>query len=692
MSMSNNLLQLIKDDPEHPYKFLDISEDCKQIKNINGQQIVIYAEKQTKHEALSVVLVSNVFLGKQIAYYNTEPPSGENGECYCDIYAKASSSGEKRHIIEVKHRIIDISEKDFNYCVDSAFSQIKAKYTKQGIKNNFWGSVVIMDNEVFINNPIYADMYKNDSKMSVMSDYEIFRKYGFIIITKLYNKDTKEFEKEKKHHFPYHIICEIDNVLPTETDNLTTNKLISSSKIYATLRDARTFPSSSLGSSCGIQNVRDTILFDEPSKKYLMLDMLDTIICGYKERDYDKLITLGKEKDVVLLKESTIIETIAEREKILICYSTLDGAVIDGQNSIDCTDTIIDFLYHKSETKKNTNPPSHYKHMDERLSIKNITTKSEIEDLLIFTQKMRFRIEIAYAKCANEAKEIARGKNHTIQVNKIDLLVSCYRGQMNCIRQILLENGISFEFAKNNSEFAHNKDKIWHTDLFRSLDTYESYKNMSDIKNLFSMKDFWDVKNSNLDKIVKNSISKYVEKISLETEELNKTRNDIHTKSEILKYIESTKTDFVRKREELKKIENDIQNLKDDIELLHVKKTKLSGVAYEVTETQIIINIAKIFLTTREIVKSYDQTFKNKKKQFSVPDLKTMTRYVFGIVVYKNKEDLNSVTQEIIQNTIEKMFIWYKKIKDAGFTMTTFKRTKSDKTCELIEELVTLLK
>lgn len=114
-------------------------------------------------------------------------------------------------------------------------------------------------------------------------------------------------------------------------------------KKVANIKDAIKFPSSS--SSYGIKNVRDIKDPEEDEKKKIFYFLFfKTAIKSFKKNDVSLINKRGKEKDFVYIKKETIINSYTYKDKSFFSLTTLNGAIVDGQNSIDCFRIIIDFI------------------------------------------------------------------------------------------------------------------------------------------------------------------------------------------------------------------------------------------------------------------------------------------------------------------------------------------------------------
>lgn len=450
-----NLLKYIKNDENHPFNFIQFADNFTSIITFNNIKRQVYTNKKSYLEVLSREIFVNTYLKDEKNYYIEEYTEAEGFRA--DLVTRLlDQNPSKQNIIEFKVLDSNTPAASFQTEVESAFSQVKNKYiTAQD--GDLFVSIVVMDLQKIVESP------NNLEKFMTLQDSEkhktifvknkanhLFKKYGISIITKKYNKNTSNYAGENWFHIPKHCKIEIDR------NNLDS---FNQAQIVAEIQDAIHFPTAS--STYGIKNVRDIKDPEkEEEKKNLLLEIFNTTLEAYKNKDASLINRYGKEKDFVFIKEHSIIKNVNFKNVEYYSLTTMSGAIIDGQNSIDCFKLILDFVTDKL-TAKVIGMPKYYEKMDKLLhTVLGSLNNGDFAKLKAFIQRMKITIRLTETDSEKEATKIAINKNNTMVVTQNELVVSKFGDCVQVIsNEMLQEHNLLIGYPKKTNYGVSKKDK-----------------------------------------------------------------------------------------------------------------------------------------------------------------------------------------------------------------------------------------
>lgn len=642
---NKNLLSLINSNKDHPFNFLKITNNDHSIivKTATGpQERLIYTPKKKYLEALGREIFLNTYLREDKEYYIEEDSDNPDNQFRSDLSTKLLySDGGKQNIIEFKELKHTVNLSDFKIEVDSAFSQIKNKYIVEK-DGDIYCSVVIIDVEEIVNNPKKLELFitlSNKQKMEY-KDINNFKTYGIYIITKKYCNHIKDFDKKEWFHVPKHFLIDVDEKYK---DSFNIQQKV------ANIKDAIKFPTFS--ESEGISNVRDIKDSEKDVRKLnLLSDILETLIESFKTNNPDLINKYGKEKDIVFIKEETIIKSVKIRDQTFYSLTTMNGAVVDGQNSIDCFKIVLEHLENLSFLNLIENNKTS-KRIDKILKSHKIISDDDRLKFKKFIEYSKISIRTTETDTAESAKNIAINKNNTMPVSKNELTISINSGAIQKISHSLLENsniilnypkkqyyGLSKEEIKNYS--------LGYEELAKAFSVYkEISKSTNDISGSEIFKYEAKLTKNKSDKEIKIFCDYFSEKIhSYDSSAIKKIDNSIKTINETLSELK-IKKDFTKDlnckgfeidgycladiEEEIKEYENALKDLVD-------KKENQSILYFETVNTNELVNLSDLILK----IKNFNFQNKLTVEEFKIMNLNSTTIFslCFIMVIIKLRE------------------------------------------------------
>lgn len=652
---SENLLQLIKTNSDHPFKFLDISDDFTKITTFNHKEKTIYSSKKRYLEVLAREIFVNTYLRDEMSYYIDEESEGEDN-FRSDLIARLYGDNTgKQNIIEFKEIDSNINPAEYRNQVENAFSQVKNKYItiKDG---DIFVSVVCMDVDKIIKNPInlekFITMQDNEKMKAHLNKNEsqaVFKKFGISIITKKYETIEDDYSNERIwFHIPKNCLIEVDY---TDYDLFDLPQKVSN------VKDAIKFPTTS---SCyGIKNVRD---IKDPEtcdqKKNLLLEIMSTAIEAFNKNSPSLINKYGKEKDFVFIRDESIIKKYKHKEVKYYSLTTMNGSIVDGQNSIHSFKLILEFLERVS-AKKSSDSPKYYEKMEDILKVNNISNSHKRAELKKFIENLKITIKTTETSSVDEAMHIAVNKNNTMPVKTNELIISRNAERIYIIGNAILEkSNIIMGYPKRQfygvSESQKKNDLI---DCEFLAKTSMVYKEIVEDRNFAADKVF-SLKGRMVTVNAKKALTDFCNYYSKEIVDFESivVKKLVERIKDIQKEIESD----ARVVEELRryddpKVENLELSIKEKSKIL--KETKKQRdlelvKTYEACNVQELITIASVYLKIRYFVDKLNEyipqdmidTFKIKKDQ-------TIESYCF-ILLAKKVKSLKNVKDEVIRDVV----------------------------------------
>ena len=442
---NKNLIKVVNEDENHPFHhILKPTADFNGLV-LRGKEYQVYG-KQTRLETVATAIVDGVLLKEDASSYVLFASEIEG--CQSDIKSALTRTNICTNVIEVKICSVTASKQSIHQVIDHAFMQAR-KYQKD-TSDTFFVSVVVVDPEFLINNPkgidiFYAVALEEKRKDLASKNYLLFKSHGFYVITRKFDKVSDSYASSEWFHLPKHAVARTE--LKTQIKNLGDVP-----EIVSSMSDLLKFPTSS--SNEGIKNVRDVLPLSNKSKYDLFIDILRTFIMAYKEGDRKRLLNASAVKEFVYIEKETIIQAEQKGLNVTQVCTTMNGALIDGQNSIDCFRILLDFLtnYHNKNKQQD-----YFKVLAGK--IKEMGFIGDYQDLINFLYELEFRVHFRVAATAQEAMESAIAQNNTVSVSVNDLWMSRHSEEVRALTCALLSQGgyvlkspksTSYGLPKNN--------------------------------------------------------------------------------------------------------------------------------------------------------------------------------------------------------------------------------------------------
>lgn len=652
---TENLLQLIKTNPDHPFNFLDISDDFTKIRTFNNKEKTIYANKKRSLEVLACEIFSNTYLRDEMSYYIDEENDGEEN-FRSDLIARLYGDNTgKQNIIEFKEMDSNISAAEYRNQVDNAFSQVKHKYITEK-DGDIFVSVVCMDVEKIVNNPINLEKFitmqdheKMKAHLNKNESQAIFKKFGISIITKKYEAMEDNYSSDRIwFHIPKNCLIEVDY---SECDLFDLPQKVSN------VKDAIKFPTTS---SCyGIKNVRD---IKDPAtcdqKRNLLLEITSTVAEAFNKNSPSLINKYGKEKDFVFIRDESIVKKYKHKDVQYYSLTTMNGSIVDGQNSIHCFKLILEFL-ESVFVKKSDEYPKYYEKMENILKKNNISNVHKRTELKKFIENLKITIKTTETSSVDEAMHIAVNKNNTMPVKSNELIISRNSERIYIIGNAILEKSeIILGYPKRQFYGVSNEQKKNHViDCEFLAKANLVYKEILEDKN-FAPDKVFAFKNKMLTSNAKKAITEFCEDFSKPVvdnelitvkkieERIKDIQNDIESDNKVLAHLRKYDDPEVETYElaikEKKKLLKENQKQRD-IELI---KT------YEACNVQELINVSNVLLKIRYFIENLSNyipqdvidAFKIKKDQ-------SIECYCFVLLVQKVKT-IKNIKDDTIRNVV----------------------------------------
>lgn len=638
-----NILEYMKNKGSFPLDFIKITDDNTSIITFNGAHRKVYTAIKTYLEVLAREIFVRTFLKDESHYYMEE--QSEIDGCRSDlVVAPFGKEGGKQIIVEFKALGVDASPSMFKNVVDGAFLQVKNKYIKEK-DGELFVTIVVMDVKKIIDQPsnlekfiISPDREKTASGLTKNVDNKLFKKYGISIYTKKYDPKTENYTSEMWFHMPKQCKVEIDrNVID----------IFGQSQMVAEIQDAIHFPT--VSSPFGVKNVRDIKNPEiDDAKKTLLLEIFKTVLDGFKTKDRSLINKYGKEKDFVYINEQSIIKKIVFKNVEYYSLVTMNGAIVDGQNSIHCFKVILDFIDSQIENKKQKNLPKYYEKMEKvvRAVFEGDISLDEYKKLKQFVEQMKITIKCSNTENEKEATRVATNKNNTMAVTANELTASKFG---DCIQVVSSEMMRTYDLLLGHPKktyYGVSEEDIKN----KMINCYELAKITSVLVEIIGVGFEPSQLFAYRSKLVKSVATKYLEQFCSTYTEAITDEN-----SENVKKIES----------KILEVSNDISNAKllkkafEDAELfaqvekreeeIELKSAMLKDLqeerkmaliqTYKPKNIEMLANIHQTVLSVKGMVKNISDILPGgKQKNIKIPQDETMFYYCFLLLIRKYKD------------------------------------------------------
>lgn len=673
---STNLLELISKNPEHAFhNVLKINSDYTKITTFCGKERVVYTKDKSLLEVLGRQIFVDTYLKDEKSYY-LEEEQEEDG-CRSDLLTKIFNTEQKQNVIEIKAiSSNNISLPSFNTSIDDAFSQVKNKYLNSN--GDAFVSVVLLDVEKIVENPMRLEKFKTASEHNKRTGgCTLFKKHGVYIITKKYLKSLNNYEDTTWHDIPKHCIIEVNRE----------EKMLDEFRVpqrVANIKDAILFPTAS--SSYGIKNVRDVKDPEEDEKKKdLLISIFKTCLKAFEKKDYTLINKRGKEKDFVYIKNETFIHHHEFQQKSIYVLTTMNGAIVDGQNSIDCFKKIMEFLNVKISYDK-TECPSYYKKLSEIVNQTRSFSERDYKEFKTFVESIEITIKPTPTESVEDAINIAINKNNTMPVTDDELEMS---QNMNAIQiisnDLLLEQDLIIGYPKKShfgvSELDKKEKYIEFTRLANVYQVFDAIRN----KDGFKIKDIYNFKNKITKKNNKSSLFKLIKDFSEEV-----APDDSAILKDIEKEISDNRKDKKRIKETIEAynlaLENgfneNIQNKLDEANEFLIKTEERDKIylnkkrAYSILhfipkDTKMLANIMKAYLNVNLVMRNIDKILSdqiiidyfNKKSDLHKESIMCYALIICFYQTSKKSFKTDQITIPMIEKILQKLIEGHYKVE-----------------------------
>lgn len=683
--INENYRNMLKD-KSHPFHdVINFSEDGSSFIGFDGKEQATIAGDRDLCENVVRELIAQTYLANTKDRYITEHAVDGNR---ADLVAKIKD--EIAVVIEVKQlNASAMKEPAFNRAVRDAFNQVRM-YTKEQKKEDLYASVVFVDIDKLINEPSGFTLYHNKQQSHKFQGFRTYSETGIYIETKRFNTQISKFDEEKiYHHFPA-IVCIEKH---TEPRFKTTQQKVK-------MRDAVRLPTAS-SDAYGIKNVRD--IKDHENyleKKDLTQGILETSLKAYHNKNRTHIASSGKSKDLLFSLEETIDFQIEHSDYSSIYLVMMNGAVIDGQNSLDSFRYIMDVT--DSLVSGYSVKTAFGNKLKEKIQsdLKNI---SEIKLFLDFVSNSYVNISLDVAKTPEEARETSITKNKTMLVTKneltsshsniqipIQIVASDLMGKFGTLLRYqkqelffdrVIENKIASEELVKLLHVIYEEATVKKTGAKKDNDAVSPYSHCIGVIRKLSGK----TKPAYYKSLINNHVhgdkkhkSASLMKIENEIREKNNTIKAKKIVVESLQDVESEKA-----VEQYEQADNDIKELQEEVKFLRAKLTSLEKYTYASKNIDMLNDIILLNSRIKDVVLS-----KRKALMMSDPESlelingyvrKSMYSHILGMLIFKTKKasrgksldvkKLVKTTNEDIESLFDSMvegFINFKNMYNAS--------------------------
>lgn len=656
---------------------LKVHPDLKSFTNYKGDSIKLICDNNAvRLEELARELVMQTFLKDEKTIYRSENKDSSNYRA--DLVA--SIGDVQSNIIEIKETGL-IKKEKLNKLVNEAFNQIRSLYVLN-LKEDCFISVVIVNLSKIVDDPSLLAKYFNLTASERTDTFNIFTKYGIYIETRRFNILTNDVsDLNRWPSLPRHGDFRIKDISLSGDVKL--------KKIFCTIEDAIKLPCSS-ANSYGIKNVRD---IKDPnisaSKNLLILSILDTAVKAFKTFDSNKITNAGKDKEFLISESESIVYKIVQKDfdRLIVC--TLNGAIIDGQNSIDSFGWIIDTVsnYEKGMAlnipDKNRYLSEYEKKLLSILTLK-LGTVDNLKKFKNFLQNTELSINIEETSTSESAIAVAITKNNTMQVTANELHISkiqipiqylatelldkyninlCYpKKEMFVLTPTLVENTIDIEqlvcYLKCIHDMEHNK-QLDFIKLEQAINKAKEYHLLTD---------------------------RFIAEVAQNTDESKELDIKI---SELQTQIADL--ELLKKEMELEDDDDDdnainrhLKNLRTELLERNNTKERIAVIEYELKDLDILASLIKRVCKVKNVINLYGQPnagVDTRSKLQTVLSFMKMPKFiniVFIMSILKYKELAHSITTSELMELVDKLVNNINYLNKFNLTITGLRRNKLD--------------
>ena len=667
-SLDNPLREIIKFN-EDKVSFTNFENKVKKIIGDDGRFFF---------EELAREVLMQTLLKDEKKIYSTE--NYYNGLHRSDLIAKIDK--DISSIIEVKETN-EISPIQLNKLIDDSFNQIKNFYVNDTneFQRDCFVSVVVLNLEKITNDTDVVTKYFNLGILDRKDKQVVFSKYGIYIETRRYDNINKSFSINSWPNLARHGDFSIKD---------SAFSIGGLKKIYCEIQNAIKLPSSSTN-SYGIKNVRN---IKNPNvsaeKRDLILSIIKTSLEAFETQNPAIITNAGKDKDFLVSEDETIFYTQPYKDFTHLTLCTLNGAIIDGQNSIDCFKWIIDTV--EKIIKK-----EELKDFEQNIKTFFKFNESKLEKFLNFLKKTDISINIEQTPDSQSAIKRAISKNNTMKVTESELAISDIQIPIQILaNEVLEKDNINIDFPKKeifipSKELKENKIDI--VELVRYLNCTKDFFNGKIKNSTAPFKSAQSLRGQNKPDF--EILKLYVYKTTEETEDSKELRHEIKVYNgkyeennnmfvTLNSLPESSKTADIKIV--IEKLEDEMLKYKNEIERLQEKSKGLNDIAYKVKDRPRLVTIIKrIFVIKKRIEELYErlqQSDPQKVKMIKeyISSQEKITDYIFVMSLMKHPMDYTLLVRDVtilfegLVKNIETIFNNYK------VEMTTIRNSSDDNT------------
>lgn len=642
--------------------------DSFSIRSYNGDELVIYGDNRISKENLGREIFLKTALHDEKNRYKCEKVIGDNDKRFD---AMAITDGFHTSLLEFKN--INMAEgkhdeESIDILIKQTVIQIQ-KYLKH-IKNNTYFSIIITDCDKIIDDSLSYLNFFEDSDILKSNPYYSLKNNGLAILTFEY---IYEFDiiNLKSNNTPLHIPVEWISFKALGKKNIPFADK-ENGEIGIKVINAIDVPTSGT-KSVSVRNVREIKDLSEPSKKEIVESILIDLVKAFKKNPNNQYAFFeeGHYKYFQYISNQTMIHEKGDRSIIV----TLDGALVDGQNSVNSFKIICCTIKSYLLKEKLTNEQSSL-----LSKIKIDISDSGLNEFLNFIQNLYIRFSLREIENYEQAVHSAYVKNHSMPVKEEEIIIAKITSPINALSRKLLKEKIYVLFSKkkkfpniNYGVFKHiHARKI--INLITRKDSNEKgirhyLKDATDLNKDISKTTFNRLKNYlNQDGVLEENLSLF-EQIEKDIEWQIASKNKIE---ELLIKNHITKDVF---NQETKTINQAIKELNE-------KRLSLYDLSFKDIESH--INEVKKYIYINSIIKNTvskeDVLLFTKGWKETQGFKKIIIFFDMLYLMLEDKLDLNKCSEDDIKNAINKMVNNFKFIiYSYHFEITSFRNPKESR-------------
>lgn len=653
-----NLLQILSNSQHLLHNTVEIIDNENILSSFNGQKINIYADEKVFHESLAREIIFSTLLLQEKKYYKIEHTL-ENSK-RIDAIAEPYGQGITTSVLEFKNVSSDSlkSVNDLNQVIDVAKSQILNFYLKDNRINDCFVSVIVTDIVKIIKSPNDYSLYFETDQEKKAAMLNSLKKYGICIKTYKYNKIRGVLEDMKSNHVCCHALLDIISLNSMKKKTLLPDSLTTT--IACSIKNAINLPTKSYN-SVGVKNVREVKALEETNKKKLVNELMSGLLSDFIRDSSDgfAFFDKGKTKDFTYVIPKTLVFNNKQGNAFIV--ATLDGALIDGQNSINCFKIIIDMIDKKINVPKLLTKAEKtlYRNFEKMyMKTNHIKTMTINENILSkikeFAENQMLKIEIVEVENKEQAINYAIAKNNSMPVSKSELCCSKMLDDIQLLSYQFAEAYIDLIHSKKNKpdNIMDHRDKITfekvmkllHLEMNMKLEKSNIFKVAYRLNSSFNNNEFKTVQKKYL---VRKLNLTDIEKKSLDNieDEIRELSNSIEREKEKIK---EANDDFLGgylneegRDRRYNIINTKIETFSEKIKCL--KENREAYVSYGFNNINEIIKISRFYIDFSKIIKKVET--ENDKdlisQYFNINEYWHDIVYIYVVKKYKDYKKLN---------------------------------------------------